>query len=77
LPDEFTPDSVVPPKNIAVQFPSYPEVTFLFRKVGRDFNDDCNDSTLTALMNIYRSGDTKDRDFRWEEFPAYTIKRLK
>jgi hypothetical protein len=68
LPDEFTPDSVVPPKNISVRFASYPEVTFLFRKIGKDFNDDCNDSSLVALMNIYRSGDTNDPDFKWEEY---------
>lgn len=29
LPDGFTPDSVVTPKNISVRFTSYPEVTFL------------------------------------------------
>ena len=59
LPEEFTPDSVVPPKNIFVRFASYPEATFLFRKIGKDFNDDCNDSSLTALMNIYRFGGCK------------------
>ena len=68
LPDDFTPDSVVPPKNISVRFDSYPEITFLFRKVGRDFNDDCNDSSLSALMNIYRSGDANIQDFKWEEY---------
>lgn len=68
LPDGFTPDSVVPPKNISVRFASYPEVTFLFRKIGKDFNDDCNDSSLTALMNIYRSGDESNPDFKWEEY---------
>jgi len=68
LPDRFTPDSVVPPKNISVQFDSYPEVTFLFRKIGKDFNDDCNDSSLIALMNIYRSGDTNNPEFNWEEY---------
>jgi len=68
LPDEFTPDSVVPPKNISVRFASYPEVTFLFRKIGKDFNDDCNDSSLIALMNIYRSGDANNQDFKWEEY---------
>jgi hypothetical protein len=68
LPGKFTPDSVVPPKNISVQFASYPEVTFLFRKIGKDFNDDCNDSSLIALMNIYRSGDADNQDFKWEEY---------
>jgi len=68
LPDEFTPNSVVPPKNIAVQFESYPAVTFLFRKIGKDFNDDCNDSSLIALMNIYRSGNRNNPNFKWEEY---------
>lgn len=68
LPDGFTPESVAPPKNIPVRFASYPEVTFLFRKIGRDFNDDCNDSSLIALMNIYRSGDINDPNFKWEEY---------
>jgi len=68
LPEGFTPDSVVPPKNISVRFASYPEVTFLFRKIGKDFNDDCNDSSLIALMNIYRSGDENNPNFKWEEY---------
>ena len=68
LPDGFTPDSVVPPKNISVRFASYPDVTFLLRKIGKDFNDDCNDSSLIALMNIYRSGDANIPSFKWEEY---------
>lgn len=68
LPDGFTPGSVAPPKNISVRFASYPEVTFLFRKIGKDFNDDCNDSTLIALMNIYRSGNANNPNFMWEEY---------
>ena len=68
LPDEFTPESVVPPKNISVRFASYPEVTFLFRKIGKDFNDDCNDSSLKNLMNIYRSGKANNPDFLWEKY---------
>ena len=68
LPDEFTPDSVIPPKNISVRFDSYPDVTFLFRKIGKDFNDDCNDRSLISLMNIYRSGDLNNPDFKWEKY---------
>ena len=68
LPDGFSPDSVVPPKNISVRFASYPEVTFLFRKIGKDFNDDCGDSSLTALMNIYRSGKANNPNFMWEKY---------
>lgn len=68
LPDGFTPEAVVPPKNISVRFASYPKVTFLFRKIGKDFNDDCNDNSFIALMNIYRSGDKNNSNFKWEEF---------
>lgn len=68
LPDGFTPDSVIPPRNISVQFTSYPDVTFLFRKIGKDFNDDCNDNSLRSLMNIYRSGDANNPNFEWEEY---------
>lgn len=68
LPDKFTPDSVVPPKNISVRFASYHDVTFLFRKIGKDFNDDCNDNSLLSLMNIYRSGNENTQDFKWEEY---------
>ena len=68
LPDGFTPESVKPPGNISIRFPSYPEVTFLFRKIGVDINDDCGDNSLIALMNIYRSGDKKNPDFKWDKY---------
>jgi hypothetical protein len=68
LPNGFTPDSVVPPKNIPIRFASYPKITFLLRKVGTDYNDDCNDGSLIALMNIYRSGDANNSDFKWEKY---------
>jgi hypothetical protein len=68
LPDGFTPGSVVPPKNISIRFASYHEATFLFRKIGKDFNDDCNDSSLIALMNIYRSGNADNPNFMWEKY---------
>ncbi|WP_153306572.1 hypothetical protein [Desulfogranum japonicum] len=68
LPDDFMPESVTPPRNISIRFPSYPEVTFLFRKIGVDINDDCSDNSLIALMNIYRSGDKKNPDFKWDKY---------
>jgi hypothetical protein len=68
LPDGFRPGSVVPPKNISIRFASYPEVTFLFRKIGKDHHDDCSDQSLTALMNLYRSGDANNPDFLWERY---------
>lgn len=68
LPDGFTPDSVAPPKNIPISFPSYPEITFLFRKIGANIDDDCGDNSLTALMNIYRSGDKNNPNFKWDKY---------
>jgi hypothetical protein len=68
MPEGFSPDSVSPPKNIPVQFESYPDLTFLLRKIGNDYNDDCNDDSLSSLMNIYRSGDAQDDDFKWERY---------
>ncbi len=68
LPDGFTPESVAPPRNISIRFPSYPEITFLFRKIGVDINDDCGDNSLIALMNIYRSGDKNNPNFKWNTY---------
>lgn len=69
MAEDFSPDYIEPPQNIRIRFPSYPDVTFLFRKVGKDY-DDCNDNSLTALMNIYRSGDVKDSTLKWEKYVA-------
>jgi len=68
MPDGFMPGSVIPPKNIPIRFASYPDVTFLFRKIGKDFNDDCGDRSWVALMNIYRSGDLENSDFLWDRY---------
>lgn len=68
MPEGFSPDSLSPPKNIPIRFESYPDVTFLLRKIGKDYNDDCNDNSLAALMNISRSGDVQDSNFKWERF---------
>ena len=68
MPVGFSPGSVVPPKNIPIRFAAYPDVTFLFRKIGKDFNDDCNDNSLVTLMNIYRSGAANNSGFLWEKF---------
>jgi hypothetical protein len=68
LPENFSPDSYSPPRNIPIRFESYPDVTFLLRKIGKDYNDDCNDNSLAALMNISRSGDPQDSSFKWERF---------
>lgn len=68
MPEGFSPDSLSPPKNIPIRFASYPGVTFLLRKIGRNYDEDCNDHSLAALMNISRSGDVQDSNFRWERF---------
>ena len=68
MPEEFSPNSIAPPKNIPIRFKSYPGVTFLLRKIGKDYNDDCNDNSLAALMNISRSGDAQDSNFKWDKF---------
>ncbi|HKJ30744.1 MAG TPA: hypothetical protein VKA34_02900 [Balneolales bacterium] len=68
MPEGFSPNSIGPPKNFPIRFPSYPDVTFLFRKIGKDCDDDCNDNSLAALMNIYRSGDSQGSNFKWERF---------
>jgi len=73
MPESFTTASVVPPKNIPIRFASYPEITFLFRKIGKDFNDDCGDNSLVALMNIYRSGEPAKPEFSWERFVDKSI----
>ncbi|MGA1864879.1 MAG: hypothetical protein ACMUHX_07445 [bacterium] len=68
MPEGFSPESVRPPQNIPVRFDSYPDVTFLLRKIGKNYNDDCDDNSLSSLMNISRSGDSQGSDFRWSKF---------
>lgn len=70
MPEGFLPDLINPPQNIPISFESYPDIIFLLRKIGKDYNDDCNDSSLTGLMNIYRSGNNKDSTFKWERYGA-------
>jgi hypothetical protein len=68
MSEGFSPELIKPPHNIPVRFESYPDVTFLLRKIGKDYNDDCGDNSLAALMNISRSGDAHDPGFKWEGF---------
>lgn len=70
MPEGFSPNFIEPPSNIPIRFASYSDVAFLFRKIGKDYNDDCNDNSLIGLMNIYRSGDIKDSTFKWEKYVA-------
>ena len=69
MTEGFSPGSCVPPGNIPIHFESYPDdVVFLLRKIGRNFNDDCGDDSLSALMNISRSGDPGKAGFAWEHY---------
>ncbi len=68
LPAEFDPEAIVPPHNTPIRFQAYPNVVFLFRKIGSNWDDDCGDDSLSALMNISRSGAPDNSDFLWETF---------
>jgi len=69
MPEGFSPDSCTPPGNISIRFKSYPsDIVFLLRKIGKDYNDDCGDNSLSHLMNISRSGDPQDAAFKWERY---------
>jgi hypothetical protein len=68
LPEGFDPDSCVPPDNIPIRFQAYPDVVFLLRKIGMNWDDDCGDNSLLALMNISRSGAPDNSEFLWEAF---------
>ncbi|MGD8562233.1 MAG: hypothetical protein PVG03_06855, partial [Desulfarculaceae bacterium] len=65
LPQGFDPDQDIKKKNIPVVFKSLPGLVFLLRKIGKDFNDDCGDDSLLALMNISRSGDPASSALGW------------
>ena len=52
LPASFDPEK----PTVKAAFASYPGVTFLIRKVGRDWNDGCGDDSLERLMGMYRTG---------------------
>lgn len=68
MPVDFSPESCMPPKNISVRFESYPGIVFLLRKIGKDYDDDCGDDSLSALMNISRSGRSDEKKFLWEKY---------
>lgn len=70
LPAGFDPDSCVPPHNIPIRFQSYPDAIFLLRRIGTDWDDGCGDNSLSALMNISRSGAPDNSDFLWEAFAS-------
>ncbi len=65
---DFSPDSCTPPHNTPIRFQAYPDVVFLIRRIGTDWNDDCRDNSLSSLMNISRSGKPDDPSFLWDRF---------
>ncbi|MBN1384178.1 MAG: hypothetical protein JW983_04760 [Elusimicrobia bacterium] len=67
FPKSFNLDKIdIKQKNIRIVFKSHPDKILLLRKIGRDYNDDCNDNTLKNLMNIYRSGEPDSSELKWE-----------
>ena len=64
----FDPDFCVPPHNIPIRFQAYPDVVFLLRRIGTNWDDGCGDNSLSALMNISRSGASDNSAFLWEAF---------
>lgn len=68
LPAGFNPNDCVPLHNIPIRFESYPDVVFLLRRIGKDWDDGCGDNSLSALMNISRSGAPDNSAFLWEAF---------
>lgn len=68
FPEGFTPDLNLKKTNIPIVFKKLPGIIFLLRKIGKDYSDDCGDSSLAALMNISRSGDANSSELRWDMF---------
>ena len=68
LPAGFEPDAVAPPHNIPIRFPTRPHIVYVLRRTGTDWDDGCEDRSLSALMNISRSGNPDNSAFRWEAF---------
>jgi hypothetical protein len=68
FPKGFTPDINLKKTNIPIVFNKIPGRLFVLRKVGQDYNDDCGDSSLRALMNISRSGDPGSPELNWGKF---------
>lgn len=68
FPKGFTPDINLKRTNIPIVFKKIPGVLFVLRKIGQDYNDDCGDSSLRALINISRSGDPGSTELNWGRF---------
>ena len=68
FPERFTPDINLKKTNIPIVFKKLPRIIFLLRKIGRDYSDDCGDSSLAGLMNISRSGDASSSELVWGKF---------
>jgi hypothetical protein len=68
FPRGFTPDLNLENTNIPIVFKKIPGIILVLRKIGKDYNDDCGDSSLKALMNISRSGDSGSAELNWGKF---------
>ena len=68
FPSNFNPDMDLTKKNYPITFSKIPEKTFLLRKIGKDYNDECGDFSLERLKNIYISGDPENYQPKWKKY---------
>jgi len=68
LPDTFSPDMDIYDKNYTITFKAIENKTFLFRKIAKDYDDNCNDNSFRKLMNIYISGNHFSNVANWEKY---------
>lgn len=68
LPEKFSPDMDIYKKNYPITFKAIKNKTFLLRKIGNDFDDNCNDNSFRKLMNIYVSGNHLSNVANWKKF---------
>ena len=68
LPDTFSPDMNIYKKNYPITFKAIEDKTFLLRKIGKDYDDNCNDNSFCKLMNIYISGNHLSNDANWKKY---------
>lgn len=68
FPEGFSPDIDLAKTNIPIMFNGIRNEIFLLRKIGKNYDDSCEDSSFRKLMNIYRSGDNTSSQLNWSEF---------
>ena len=68
MPDTFDPDApLIGKPNIAVKIKNR---VYLFRKIGKDWNDSCGFDSYYELMNIYRSGSPLSSSYKFDAYSA-------